>query len=138
MTRRLPVELAGQLLSVLDGGPALVRAEAVRVLEGADPQNPATPALAVVVVGWLEAAEQALAAGASAQELQVLLGAAGQESTPGLVAQSSTSPPTLPRGRACRGEAGRLHEGAGRPSCDSGSNVPTWPGRAAAGHGGRR
>ena len=79
LTRRLPVELAGQLLSVLDGGPALVRAEAVRVLEAADPQDPATPALAVVVLGWLEAAEQALAAGASAQELQVLLGLAGQE-----------------------------------------------------------
>ena len=79
LTHRLPVELAAQLLSVLDGGPALVRAEAVRVLEAADPQNPATPALAVVVVGWLEAAEQALAAGASAQELQVLLGVAGQE-----------------------------------------------------------
>jgi hypothetical protein len=79
LTRRLPAELAAQLLSVLDGGPALVRAEAVRVLEAADPQNPATPALAVVVLGWLEAAEQALAAGASAQELQVLLGVAGQE-----------------------------------------------------------
>ena len=79
LTRRLPVQLAAQLLSVLDGGPALVRAEAVRVLEAADPQDPATPALAVVVVGWLEAAEQALAAGASAQELQVLLGVAGQE-----------------------------------------------------------
>src|SRR5829696_701005 len=79
LTRRLPAELAGQLLSVLDGGPALVRAEAVRVLEAADPQNPATPALAVVVLGWLEAAEQALAAGASAQELRVLLGVAGQE-----------------------------------------------------------
>jgi hypothetical protein len=79
LTRRLPVELAAQLLSVLDGGPALVRAEAVRVLEAADPQDPATPALAVVVLGWLEAAEQALAAGASAQELQVLLGVAGQE-----------------------------------------------------------
>ena len=79
LTRRLPVELAAQLLSVLDGGPALVRAEAVRVLEAAAPQDPATPALAVVVLGWLEAAEQALAAGASAQELQVLLGLAGQE-----------------------------------------------------------
>ena len=79
LTRRLPVQLAGQLLSVLDGGPALVRAEAVRVLEAADPQDPATPALAVVVLGWLEAAEQALAGGASAQELQVLLGLAGQE-----------------------------------------------------------
>ena len=86
LTRRLPVELAAQLLSVLDGGPALVRAEAVRVLEAADPQNPATPALAVVVLGWLEAAEQALAAGGSAHELQVLqvlLGLAGQEGSPG-------------------------------------------------------
>jgi hypothetical protein len=53
LTRRLPVELAAQLLSVLDGGPALVRAEAVRILEAADPQDPVTPALAVVVLaGW--------------------------------------------------------------------------------------
>lgn len=79
LTRRLPVQLAAQLLSVLDGGPALVRAEAVRVLEAADPQDPATPALAVVVLGWLEAAEQVLAAGGSAHELQVLLGVADQE-----------------------------------------------------------
>ena len=79
LTRRLPVQLAAQLLSVLDGGPALVRAEAVRVLEAADPQNPATPALAVVVLGWLEAAEQVLAAGASAQDLQDSLGVAGRE-----------------------------------------------------------
>jgi hypothetical protein len=59
LTRRLPVELASPLLSVLDGGPAFVRAEAVRVLEAADPEDPATPALAVIVLGWLEAAEQA-------------------------------------------------------------------------------
>jgi hypothetical protein len=37
----------------------------------------------VVVLGWLEAAEQALVAGASAHELQVLLGVAGQEGSPG-------------------------------------------------------
>jgi hypothetical protein len=79
LARRLPVQLAAQLLSVLDGGPAFVRAEAVRVLEAANPQDPATPALAVIVLGWLEAAEQALAAGASAHELQVLLDVAGQE-----------------------------------------------------------
>jgi hypothetical protein len=79
LTRRLPVQLAAQLLSLLDGGPALVRAESVRVLEAADPQSPATPALAVVVLGWLEAAEQVLAAAGSAHELQVLLGVAGQE-----------------------------------------------------------
>ena len=82
MARRLPVQLAAQLLSVLDGGPAFVRAEAVRVLEAANPQDPATPALAVIVLGWLEAAEQALAAGASAHELQVLLDVAGQEGNP--------------------------------------------------------
>jgi len=66
LTRRLPVELASQLLSVLDGGPALLRAEAVRMLEVADPRDPATPALAVIVLGWLEAAEQALWPGAPA------------------------------------------------------------------------
>ena len=79
LTARLPVELASQLLSVLDGGPALVRAEAVRVLEAAGPKDPATPALAVLVLGWLEAAEQVLAAGASAHELRALLGLAGQQ-----------------------------------------------------------
>jgi hypothetical protein len=80
--RRLPAELAAQVLSVVDGGPALVRAEAVRLLKAAAPQDPATPALAVVVLGWLEAAEQVLAAGGSAHELQVLLGVACQEGTP--------------------------------------------------------
>ena len=79
LTRRLLVELAAQLLSVLDGGPALLRAEAVRVLEVTDPRDPATPALAVIVLGWLEAAEQALTAGGSVPESQVLLDVAGQE-----------------------------------------------------------
>ncbi len=79
LTRRLPVELASQLPSVLDGGPALLRAEAVRVLEAADPRDPATPPWAVIVMGWLEAAEQALTAGGSAPELRVLLDVAGQE-----------------------------------------------------------
>jgi len=78
LTRRLPVQLASQLLTVLDGGPALVRAEAVRVLDAINPQDPATPVLAVLVLGWLEAAEQVLAAGGSAQELQVLLPLADQ------------------------------------------------------------
>ena len=41
--------------------------------------DPPPPALAVVVVGWLEAAEQVLAAGASAQDLQDSLGMAGRE-----------------------------------------------------------
>jgi hypothetical protein len=83
LTRRLPVELASQLLSVLDGGPAPLRAEAVRMLEVANPQDPATPAVAVIVLGWLEAAEQALTAGGSAPELRVLLGVAGQEGSLG-------------------------------------------------------
>jgi hypothetical protein len=76
LTRRLPVQLAAQLLAVLEGGPALVRAEAMRVLDAITPAQPATPVLAVVVLGWLEAAEQVLAAGGSPQELQLLLGAA--------------------------------------------------------------
>jgi hypothetical protein len=80
LTRRLPVELASRLLAVLEGGPALVRAEAVRVLDAVDPQDPATPALAVLVLGWLEAAEQVLAAGGGTQELQVLLNLADRES----------------------------------------------------------
>jgi hypothetical protein len=53
LTRRLPVQLAAQLLAVLEGGPALVRAEAVRVLDAITPQDPATPVLAVLVLaGW--------------------------------------------------------------------------------------
>jgi hypothetical protein len=76
LTRRLPAQLVAQLLATLEGGPALLRAEAVRVLDAITPAQPATPVLAVVVLGWLEAAEQVLAAGGSAQELQVLLGVA--------------------------------------------------------------
>ena len=41
-----------------------------------DPNDPATPTLALIVLGWLEAAEQVLAAGSSSQELQVLLSVA--------------------------------------------------------------
>ena len=88
LARRLPVQLAAQLLSVLDGGPAFVRAEAVRVLEAANPQDPATPALAVIVLGWLEAAEQVLAAGSSSQELQVLLCVAARPGPPPGAARS--------------------------------------------------
>lgn len=76
LTRRLPVQLTAQLLAMLEGGPALVRAEAMRVLDAITPAQPATPVLAVVVLGWLEAAEQVLAAGGSPPELQLLLGAA--------------------------------------------------------------
>jgi hypothetical protein len=56
----------------------LVRAEAVRVLDAIDPHDTATPAMAVIVLGWLEAAEQVLAGGGSAQELRVLLRVADQ------------------------------------------------------------
>jgi hypothetical protein len=52
---------------------------AFRVLELAHPRDPATPALAVIVLGWLEAAEQALTAGGGAPELRVVLGVADQE-----------------------------------------------------------
>ncbi len=76
LTRRLRVQLAAQLLAVLEGGPALVRAEAVRVLDAITPQDLATPALAVVVLGWLEAAEQTLVAGERPRELRFLLGVA--------------------------------------------------------------
>jgi hypothetical protein len=78
LTRRLPAWLAAQLLATLEGGPALVRAEAMRVLDAITPAQPATPVLAVVLLGWLEAAEQVLAAGGSPQELQLLLGAANR------------------------------------------------------------
>src|SRR5829696_4524944 len=44
--------------------------------------DPATPVLAVVVLGWLEAAQQVLAAGSSPQELQVLLSVADQQDQP--------------------------------------------------------
>ena len=43
-----------------------------------DLNDPTTPALAVVTLGWLEAAEQVLTAGSTAQDLQVLLSVAGR------------------------------------------------------------
>jgi hypothetical protein len=72
----IPADLAARLLRLLDGGPELVRAQAARIGAAIDPNDPATPALAVIVLGWLEAAEQVLAAGSSPQELQVLLSVA--------------------------------------------------------------
>ena len=82
LTGFLPADLAARLLRLLDGGPELVGAQAARIGTAIDPNDPATPALAVVVLGWLEAAAQVLAAGSSSQELQVLLSVADQQGQP--------------------------------------------------------
>jgi hypothetical protein len=74
LTGVIPADLAARLLRLLDGGPELVGAQAARIGTAIDPNDPATPA--VVVLGWLEAAAQVLAAGSSSQELQVLLSVA--------------------------------------------------------------
>src|SRR5215216_8050207 len=79
LTGVLPADLAARLLRLLDGGPELVGAQAARIRTAIDPSDPATPALAVVVLGWLEAAAQVLAAGSSPQELQVLLSVADRQ-----------------------------------------------------------
>jgi hypothetical protein len=73
LTGVIPADLAARLLRLLDGGPELVRGQAARIGTAIDPNDPATPVLAVLVLGWLEAAAQVLAAGSSSQELQVLL-----------------------------------------------------------------
>jgi hypothetical protein len=62
LTGVLPADLAARLLRLLDGGPELVGAQAARIGTAIDPNDPATPALAVIVLGWLEAAQQVLAA----------------------------------------------------------------------------
>jgi hypothetical protein len=79
LTGFLPADLAARLLRLLDGGPELVGTQAARIRNLIDPNNPATPALAVLVLGWLEAAQQVLAAGSSSQELQVLLSVADRQ-----------------------------------------------------------
>jgi hypothetical protein len=76
LTGVLPADLAARLLRLLEGGPELVGAQAARIGTAIDPNDPATPVLAVVVLGWLEAAQQVLDAGSSSQELQVLLSVA--------------------------------------------------------------
>jgi hypothetical protein len=76
LTGFIPADLAARLLRLLDGGPELVGTQAARIRNAIDPNDPATPALAVLVLGWLEAAEQVLAAGSSSQELQELLSVA--------------------------------------------------------------
>jgi hypothetical protein len=78
LTGWLPTDLAVQLLALVGRGPALVGAEAARLREVLDLNDPTTPALAVVTLGWLEAAEQVLTAGSSAQDLQVLRSLAGR------------------------------------------------------------
>ena len=78
LTGWLPTDLAVRLLALLQRGPALVGAEAARHREVLDLNDPTTPALAVVVLGWLEAAEQVLTAGSTAEDLQVLLTVAGR------------------------------------------------------------
>ena len=82
LTGVLPADLAARLLRLLDGGPELVGTQAARIGTAIDPNDPATPVLAVVVLGWLEAAAQVLAAGSSPQELQVLLSVADQQGQP--------------------------------------------------------
>jgi hypothetical protein len=76
LTGVIPADLAARLLRLLDGGPELVETQAARIRTAIDPIDPATPALAVLVLGWLEAANQVLAAGTSSQDLQVLLSVA--------------------------------------------------------------
>ena len=82
LTGFIPADLAARPLRLLDGGADLVRGQATRVGNGIDPNDPTTPALAVVVLGWLEAAAQALTAGSSSQELQVLLSVADRHGQP--------------------------------------------------------
>jgi hypothetical protein len=82
LTGVIPADLAARLLRLLDGGPELVGAQAARIGTAIDPNDPAAPALAVVVLGWLEAAARVLAAGSSPQELQVLLSVADQQGQP--------------------------------------------------------
>jgi len=82
LTGFLPADLAARLLRLLDGGPELVGAQAARIRSAIDPNGPATPVLAVLILGWLEAAAQVLAAGSSSQELQVLLSVADRHGQP--------------------------------------------------------
>jgi hypothetical protein len=82
LTGWIPADLVARLLRLLDGGPELVGAQAAWIRNAIDPDDPTTPALAVIVLGWLEAAEQVLASGSSAEELQVLLSVADSQGQP--------------------------------------------------------
>ena len=79
LTGWLPTDLAVRLLALLERGPVLVGAEAARLRDVIDLNDLTTPVLAVVTLGWLEAAEQVLTAGSTAQDLQVLLSLAGRQ-----------------------------------------------------------
>lgn len=78
-TSWLPADLAAKLLVLLERGPALVGAEAARLRDAVDLNDQTTPVLAVITLGWLEAAEQVLTAGSTAHDLQVLLAVAGRQ-----------------------------------------------------------
>src|SRR5829696_2326323 len=54
LTGFIPADLADRLLRLLDGGADLVRGQAARIGNGIDPNDLTTPALAVIVLGWLE------------------------------------------------------------------------------------
>ena len=82
LTGWIPADLVARLLRLLDGGPELVGAQAAWIRSAIDPNDPATPVLAVAVLGWLEAAGRLLAAGCSSQELQVLLSVADRHGQP--------------------------------------------------------
>jgi hypothetical protein len=82
LTGWIPADLVARLLRLLDGGPELVGAQAAWIRNAIDPHDPTTPALAVIVLAWLEAAEQVLAADSSSQELQVLLSVADRHGQP--------------------------------------------------------
>lgn len=81
LTSWLPADLAAQLLLLLERGPALIGAEAARLRDAIDLNDQTTPVLAVITLGWLEAAEQVLAAGCTAPGPA---GTAGRRRPPGL------------------------------------------------------
>lgn len=82
LTSWLPTGLAAQLLRLLDNEPTLVSTQAAGIRDAIDYNDPSTPVMAVITLGWLEAAEQVLAAGSTAHDLQVLLSVAGRRGQP--------------------------------------------------------
>jgi hypothetical protein len=82
LTSWLPTGLAAQLLRLLDNEPAVESTRAAGIRDAIDFNDPSTPVMAVITVGWLEAAGQVLAAGSTAHDLQVLLSVAGRQGQP--------------------------------------------------------
>jgi hypothetical protein len=82
LTSWLPTGLAAQLLRLLDNEPALVSTQTAGIRDAINLNDPTTPVMAVITLGWLEAAEQVLAAGSTAHDLQVLLSVAGRRRQP--------------------------------------------------------